>query len=170
VILDDLVRKRIQRWWTARVIDRPTNEARDATVVVPQMARGCILHLTRAKFYYGVAIFATQDAKSEDYYIRVVATGLEQARLNKMAPICTGLAVLFQAATLILDWLQLPIQFPKRRQLFIGVHNVTSSAPALCGQNPELSALVVGTCVTHTSHARFAWLLVPKGQTDSPAV
>ena len=95
-----------------RVIDRPTNEARDAAVVVPQMARGCILHVTEPSFtsreagrYYAVAIFATQDPKSEGHYIRVVATGLEQARLNKIAAIYTGLAVLFQAATLILDWL-----------------------------------------------------------------
>jgi hypothetical protein len=95
----------------ARVIDRPTNEARDAAVVVPQMARGCI-SVTEPSFtsreavrYYAVAIFATQDPKSEGHYIRVVATGLEQARLNKIAAIYTGLAVLFQAATLILDWL-----------------------------------------------------------------
>ncbi len=59
VIRDDLVEKQIQLV-DAQVIDRPTNEARDAAVVVPQIARECILHVTEPSF--------TSRFKNEDLY------------------------------------------------------------------------------------------------------
>ncbi len=46
-----------------------------------------------------------EDPDNKGHDIRVVATAMEQSRLNKIAAIHTGLAVLFQALALAIEFL-----------------------------------------------------------------
>jgi len=66
-------------------------------------------------------------------YIRVIATGMKQGKLNKIAAIHTGLAVLFRRQRQSsANGSNRRFQFHKRGQQFFRVHNETLSVAAMC--------------------------------------
>jgi hypothetical protein len=56
-----------------------------------------------------------------------------------------------------IDWpLESPIQVPKKRLLFIGMHNVMPSVVAICVSNPDRSSLRINRWVAASTPTDFA--------------
>jgi len=73
-------------------------------------------------------------------YIRVIATGMKQGKLNKIAAIHTGLAVLFRRQReSSANGANRRFKFHKRRQQFIRTHNERLSVVAMRVHNPDPS-------------------------------